>query len=168
MATTPDDSPETIEAKASPRKRSTPAATQTVGENTALTVTEEAEPANDAPRGIFDQASATARKAATRGKDRAAGGIDELAELIEDVAKAIESRLGDQYGAYARKAATAISGVSGNLRDKEVDELLDDARAFVRKQPAIALGAAAAIGFALTRIVKAGDDDRSDGANSSR
>ncbi len=163
MATTPEDTPEITEPK-TPRKRTT-----TVDASAANLVQSDAATGDDdasAPLGIVDQATATARKAASRGKDRAAGGIEELAGLIEDVAKAIEYRLGDQYGSYARKAATAVSGVSGNLKQKEVDELLDDARDFVRKQPGLALGAAAAVGFALTRIVKAGEDDRRGGTDS--
>src|SRR3546814_16333084 len=55
-----------------------------------------------------------------------------------------------------RRAADSVSGFADTLRTKDVDELLDDARALVRKSPVIAIGTAAAIGFALVRLVKAG------------
>src|SRR3546814_12812240 len=55
-----------------------------------------------------------------------------------------------------RRAADSVSGFADTLRTKDVDELLDDARAIVRKSPVIAIGTAAAIGFALVRLVKAG------------
>jgi ElaB/YqjD/DUF883 family membrane-anchored ribosome-binding protein len=52
-----------------------------------------------------------------------------------------------------------VSGVADTLKSKEVDELLEGARDFVRNKPAVAIGAAAALGFVLTRLIKAGNDD---------
>ncbi len=46
-----------------------------------------------------------------------------------------------------------------SIRDKEVEDLYDDARELVRKSPAVAVGLAAAIGFALIRVAKAGIDE---------
>ena len=40
------------------------------------------------------------------------------------------------------------------------DAMLDDARAFVRKSPGVAIGVAAALGFALARVVQSGLDDK--------
>ena len=37
--------------------------------------------------------------------------------------------------------------------------MIDEAREFVKKSPAVAIGTAAAIGFVLARLVKAGLDD---------
>ena len=42
------------------------------------------------------------------------------------------------------------------LRRKDVDDLYEDARAIVRKSPVVAIGVAAAVGFALVRLVKSG------------
>jgi hypothetical protein len=46
------------------------------------------------------------------------------------------------------------------VRNKDVDTLFDDAREVVRKSPVVAIGTAAAIGFALVRLVKAGMPDK--------
>ncbi|MEP9401572.1 hypothetical protein [Sphingomonas sp. VNH70] len=104
------------------------------------------------------KATEKARGLADEGKARATGALDEFSKLMEDAAGTVDEKLGEQYGQYARSAAQAISGFSDSLRDKDVDELLDDARAFVRKSPAVAIGTAAALGFVLARIVKAGVD----------
>ncbi|WP_242417434.1 hypothetical protein [Sphingomonas panni] len=104
------------------------------------------------------KATEKARGLADEGKARATGALDEFSKLMEDAAGTVDEKLGEQYGQYARSAAKAISGFSDGLRGKEVEDLLADASDFVRKSPAIAIGTAAALGFVLARIVKAGVD----------
>ena len=82
-----------------------------------------------------------------------------LSKLIADTAGAVDSKLGPQYGDYARKAAEAVSGAAKSLDDKELDELAEDARNFVRKSPAVAIGAAAIVGFVLMRMMRGSGDD---------
>ena len=56
---------------------------------------------------------------------------------------------------------SAVAGFADKLRDKNVDDLIDDTRDFVRKSPGIAIGIAAVAGFALVRLIKTGLDDAS-------
>jgi len=93
------------------------------------------------------------------GKGRATGLLDEFSEVIKDAARSVDERLGEDYGRYAHQAADAVAGFSGRVRDKSVDDLLDDTRDFVRKSPAVAIGIAAVAGFALMRVIKTGLDD---------
>jgi ElaB/YqjD/DUF883 family membrane-anchored ribosome-binding protein len=104
------------------------------------------------------QATDKARGLADEGKLRATGALDEFSKMMEDAAGTVDEKLGEQYGQYARSAAQALSGFSDSLRDKDVDDLVDDVRGFVRKSPAVAIGTAAALGFVLARLVKAGAD----------
>ena len=60
---------------------------------------------------------------------------------------------------FARKAADGMDRFSASLKDKEINEIAEDARSAVRNNPAIAVGAAAVIGFALARFLKGGSDD---------
>ncbi|MGF7146976.1 ElaB/YqjD/DUF883 family membrane-anchored ribosome-binding protein [Sphingomonas zeicaulis] len=105
------------------------------------------------------QATDKAREVATDGKEKASSALDEVAKLISEAAGTVDERLGAQYGGYARSAADMVSGVASQLRDKDVDELFEDARSFVKKSPAVAIGTAAALGFVLARLVKAGLGD---------
>jgi ElaB/YqjD/DUF883 family membrane-anchored ribosome-binding protein len=107
---------------------------------------------------MINQATDKIKGAANRGRETAGGAMGGIAAMVDDVAKSIDEKLGVQYGDYARKAASAVNGVADTLNTKDVDALMDDAREFVRKKPAVAIGIAAAVGFALTRLIKAGDD----------
>jgi len=107
---------------------------------------------------LKDQATARARGAATEGKARAAVALDNVARMIGDAAGTVDDKVGAQYGDYTRRAADAVSGFSDTLKGKDVDELVRDATDFVKKSPAVAIGAAVAIGFVLTRLIKAGSN----------
>ena len=108
----------------------------------------------------FDKAKAYA----VDSKDKAGGALDEFAKLMTDAAGSVDDKLGAQYGDYARTAANSLTGFADTLRNKDVDELLADARDLVKKSPAVAIGTAAAVGFVLARLVKSGlennDGDR--------
>jgi ElaB/YqjD/DUF883 family membrane-anchored ribosome-binding protein len=104
------------------------------------------------------QATDKIRTLADTGKERAVGGLDQLSQMINDAAAQVDDKLGAQYGEYARSAAGAVSNFSEQIKGKQVDELLDDARVFVRKSPGVAVGVAAALGFAVARLVQSGID----------
>ena len=105
------------------------------------------------------QATDSVRAAATKGKDRATEAVDSISKLIRDSAGTIDDNVGQQYGDYARSAADMVEDFAGKMDAKDVDALAEDARLFVRKSPAIAIGAAAAIGFVLARLVRSGGKD---------
>jgi len=100
---------------------------------------------------------------ADQGKARASGALDQLSQMLNDAATQVDDKLGSQYGQYARSAAESVQGFSSSLNERSVDDLLDDARALVRKSPAVAIGAAAAAGFLVARLLSAGLDQRDKG-----
>ncbi|WP_233503586.1 hypothetical protein [Sphingomonas psychrotolerans] len=108
------------------------------------------------------QAADRAREFAGQGKERATSALDEVAKMFEGAALDVDSRLGEEYGRYARSAAQGISSFADSLRSKQVDDLITDATDLVKKSPVIAVGAAAAIGFVLARLIKSGVDAASD------
>lgn len=108
---------------------------------------------------LKNQASVKARDAATKGKDKAAEAVGSLAKLLEDSADTVDSKFGKQYGDYARSAATTVAGLATTLDKKDLDELAASTRDLVKKNPAIAVGAATVIGFVLARLLKGNSND---------
>lgn len=108
------------------------------------------------------KATDKAREYADSGKDKAANLLDSLAKTVADLAGSVDERLGTGYGDYTRRAADAVSGAADTLKAKDVDEIVADTREFVKSRPAIAIGAAAAVGFLIARLVKSGSNDRED------
>ncbi len=139
MTDTIDEPTKGEEAKANP--------TQTIKDN----VLKFANDAGDKAKGYAED-----------GKTRAGGALDELAKMLKEAAGTVDEKVGDQYGQYARSAADAVSNFSDSLKSKQIDDLIDEARVFVKKSPAVAIGTAAAIGFVLARLIKAGLDTPSD------
>lgn len=104
------------------------------------------------------QAGDKAREFAKLGQERAGGALDQLATMLTDAAGQVDAKLGAQYGDHARGAADAVQRFAGQVKEQDFDQLLDQAREVVRKSPAVAIGAAAAIGFVLARLVQSGVD----------
>jgi ElaB/YqjD/DUF883 family membrane-anchored ribosome-binding protein len=111
---------------------------------------------------LSGQAADKARGFVGQGLERSSEALANVSKMIGDTAAGIDERLGEDYGNYARKAATSLEDVANKLASKNPDELIDDTRDFVRKSPGVALAGAAIVGFALARLVKSGldNDDR--------
>lgn len=109
---------------------------------------------------LSGQAGDKARDYAVQGKAKAYDALGQLSRMLEDAAGQVDEKLGSQYGQYARSAAGQVNNIADRLNAKDVDELVDDVRGFVRQSPGVAIGAAAAIGFVLARLVQAGIDDQ--------
>ncbi|HUD93842.1 hypothetical protein [Sphingobium sp.] len=107
---------------------------------------------------IKEQAGKTAMSAAGAAKDKTGTAMQSLAKLISDTAGTVDAKLGPQYGDYARQAAQSVAGAADTLDSKDVDQLMGEARDFVRKSPAVAIGAAAVVGYVLMRLAKGSDD----------
>lgn len=161
MAVTPKKTATATAApKAAGKKAAVPAKKAPVAKAAAAKKAAPApESLRDQAKSLVGQAGDKARGAANQGKDKATDMLGELSRMVDDVAKTIDERVGSNYGDMARKAASTVSGIAGSLKSKDVDDLLGDARKFVREKPAVAIGAAAAVGFLLTRLINAGSDD---------
>ena len=124
-----------------------------------------ADKATGAAQSLKDSAGKFAREAGDKarnyvadGKNKAGSALDDVAKMIEDAAATVDEKIGPQYGTYARSAAQGIANLSEGLKGKDVEDLIADAQGFVRKSPAVAIGIAAALGFVVARLVKAGLD----------
>lgn len=107
---------------------------------------------------LQQQAYDKVRMFAEDGKAKAGGLLDQLAQMLTDAAGTVDEKLGDQYGHYARNAAGTVTGFADQVRAKDLDSLIEDARGYVQKSPAAAVGFAAAFGFVAARLIQSGFD----------
>ena len=94
---------------------------------------------------------------AVAGLGRTAGTI---AESVADQSPAIAD--------YVRGAGAKIDRLASDLRDKKVGDLMTSAVEFGRSQPVVMIAGAALVGFALSRLIKAGVATPSDGSSDSQ
>lgn len=94
---------------------------------------------------------------AENGKLSLVDSFEGFAAMTRDMADKIEGNGNGLFGGYARQAANLVGELQDTLRDKPVDELLDEGRDLIRSQPGLAVGLAVAIGFFAARLVKSAD-----------
>ncbi len=104
------------------------------------------------------QAREKATELAIDGKASASKAISSLSKMVEENAATIDEKLGAKYGEYARSAARSMQDVANRLDAKELGELGEDAKEFVRKSPGLAIGMAAVAGFMLARLFKGSEE----------
>lgn len=110
--------------------------------------------ANTPAKEYLNMASEKAGGYATEIKGRASDAVTNISKMIEDTAGLIDDNIGVKYGDYARNASRSIHDAAERLRAKDVTEIGDDAREFVRKRPAIAAGIAAVAGLAVVQTLR--------------
>lgn len=114
---------------------------------------------------LSTEATDRARGLVGQGLERSAEALANVSKLVGDTADGLDERLGQEYGDYARKAASAIESTANNLASKNPDELIEDTRNFIRNSPGLAVAGAAILGFVVARLVKSGlSSDRDDDA----
>jgi hypothetical protein len=79
--------------------------------------------------------------------------IEGFAHAINTAAAELE-RQSPRVAQYVRDAANKIEELSGNIRSRNVNELLHAATDLARSHPALFFGGAVAAGFALSRFLK--------------
>ena len=109
-------------------------------------------------KGYGEQAKVKAGELAVEGKKKTSEAISAFANLIGGSAPTIDDNLGAKYGDYARSASQSLKDGAAKLDQKSVEELGEDAREFVRKSPATAVGIAAVAGFLLARLFRSRRD----------
>jgi len=104
------------------------------------------------------QAKERASGLAIEGKAKASEAIAGLGKIVSDNAGLIEEKVGPKYGDYARSAGQSIQDAAARLEAKELTDIADDAKEFVRNSPGLAVGLAAVAGFVLARAFRGSSD----------
>lgn len=105
-------------------------------------------------------------KLAERGTRAGADTVAAIGRSAETLATSLEDQ-SPAVADYVRSTGQRIDRLADDLRDKSAGELLSMATEFGKKQPLILLAGAAVVGFALSRVVKAGlaTENRGPGAD---
>ena len=102
------------------------------------------------------QTAAEAGKAQVdSGISRAAGQVDTLARAVDVAANRLKDENQEGLAAFATHVASSITTLADRLRERSVDDLASDARQLARSNPAMFLAGSVAVGFGLTRFLKA-------------
>ena len=112
----------------------------------------------DEARAKGNQAKGKASELAVEGKASASKAIASLGKIVEENAAVIDDKVGEKYGDYVRVAARSLQDTATKLDSKDIGELGDDAKKFIRTSPGLAIGIAAVGGFMLARLFKGSDD----------
>jgi hypothetical protein len=105
------------------------------------------------PKAEDDAVGPKAEDSADRSKAAdAVAGVAQTGQALADTVAVNSPALAE----YVRGAGQKIDRLASDLRDKKVGDLLTSAAEFGRSQPVIMLAGAALIGFALSRVIKAG------------
>ena len=99
-----------------------------------------------------------AAELAAEGKTRTSDALSSLGKIVADNAGTIDEKLGARYGDYARTAARSLQEAGVKLEGKELGELGEDAKQLAKKNPGVALGLAAVVGFMLARLFSFAND----------
>lgn len=109
------------------------------------------------------QAERIAREATEAGRDimdrqraSVAAELEAIVKALKKAADAFHDEHQDSIADYTRRAADGLSRLSHDLRDKDLDTLIDNVNDYARRQPGVFLGGAVAAGFLLSRFLKSG------------
>jgi hypothetical protein len=121
---------------------------------------------------LSSQATSTVKDVLNQQVNAGAKLAGHVAESVKRAADNLDQNV-PQLAGLVRGAAAKIEALSAEARNKSVDELFLDASGFARRRPALVFGAAAVVGFALFRILKAGASNEAerrgqDGSNFDR
>lgn len=104
---------------------------------------------------IADTAAAAGKARLDSGLSEVAGQADTLARALGETADRLKSEHQDSLAAYTTHIASTVESLADRLRNSSVDELATDARRLAHSNPTLFLAGSVAIGFGLTRFLKA-------------
>jgi len=87
-------------------------------------------------------------------KGRATDSISSIANAVRGSTSQLRDEQHDVLAQYVETFADQLERFSTRLRGKDMNELLDDARGFARRQPALFVGGSFAVGLLAARFLK--------------
>ena len=107
----------------------------------------------DAAKGMASQATDRLKETMSEQKGAGAEYIGTLAETMRRASREFDNDL-PIAGKYIRKAAAQVENISDSIKTGDLNDLINNAQTFARRQPAAFLGLAALAGFVAVRFLK--------------
>ena len=139
-------------------------------ENTGETLKDAADTVKDTTYGLLDKAKETAGQAYEMASEKAVSALDEkkadltgslasVAETIKHVGETLrdteeQNPVSEVTAKYGDLLAGQIEKVSGYFETKELGEIVGDVETFARRNPAVFIGGAFALGLLAARFLK--------------
>jgi len=107
---------------------------------------------------LIGAARSRARSAFEHQQHRIADSIGSVAEALHQAANQLNEKNQDVAARYTDTAAERIEQFADSLRNRDVDELVNQAEQYARRQPEVFIGGAIAVGFVLARFLRTSGD----------
>jgi 2-succinyl-5-enolpyruvyl-6-hydroxy-3-cyclohexene-1-carboxylate synthase len=115
--------------------------------------------------GVADKVRNAATEQLTNQKQRATDGLGSVAQAVRQSTQHLREQQHETIAWYAEQAADQIDKLSQRLRDTDVAELATDLQQLARRQPALFIGGAFALGLIGARFFKSSARPVSAGGN---
>lgn len=104
--------------------------------------------------GIIGKARERATAQLTEQKNKAVDGIGSVTQAVRQSTQQLRDQQHDTLAQYVETAANQIDRLAQQLRNKDIGDLFEDAQRLARRQPAVFIGAAFALGLIGARFLK--------------
>lgn len=108
----------------------------------------------NAQRGVMNRVKETASAQLSSQKNRATDGLGSIASAVRESSRPLRENKQDVIAEYVEKAADQLEQFSTRLRERDINELVNDAQQFARRRPAMFIGGAFLVGVAAARFLK--------------
>jgi hypothetical protein len=110
----------------------------------------------DSARQSFRQARDSAGSSLDQSRQQAADRISGIANAVRGTSERLRSDQQNQIADLTEGLANHVERLSGYLRDRDLSDVRRDVEGFARRQPAVAIGVALALGLIGARFIKSG------------
>jgi uncharacterized protein YjbJ (UPF0337 family) len=138
-----------------------------LAENSTDKIKNQASDLVGAAKDVASQATDKLKGAVNDGKASGADYVGTLANTIRRAAREFDTDL-PIAGTYIRKAATQVEGVSDQIRNGNLNDLVRKTQSFARNQPTAFLGLAVLAGFGAVRFLKSSSEETGSSSETAR
>jgi ElaB/YqjD/DUF883 family membrane-anchored ribosome-binding protein len=102
----------------------------------------------------MDKARAQVKNTLSDTKARAATSLSHVADAFRSSSQQLDQQGHSHFSQYADAAADQVGNVCNYLNDKSIDDIVSDTEDFARREPALFVGGALALGILAGRFLR--------------